>query len=675
MKILIVDDNKDARQVLRYMAERYGNTVIEAWNGMDALEKAGSFSPDLVISDVLMPVMDGFQFLRSMKQDAKLISIPFIFYSSSYKESQDIRLAMSLGADAYILKPLEPEELWSRITTLLEERSQKEPAIPSLADDDAEYLKQYSNVIATKLEAQVKRLELTLEERQRAEKALSLSESRLRSLFEDSPISIWEEDFSEVKRRVDEAAAGGVCDWAVFFGSHERVAEFASLVKVIDINQATLRLFEYENKTGIIGSLQRVLDDGLLGAFRDELVALASGQMHFECETVNVAKSGKRIFLQLKLTVVPGSEANWSRVLVSHVDMTEYRNAERAMQESEAKYRGLVEQSSEGIILLDAGGALRDCNPFFERLVGEDKRRLLGRTINEPWFRRLLGEHLAEAEYLRAVEEWLAAIQDGRATSPKGPFETAIESPNGGSVILELTLFPISMGPSLMIGGIIRDITSQRMAADALCTSLREKELLLKEVHHRVKNNLQIICSLINLQLLDSGENAVAGRLLVDMESRVRSMSIVHETLYESDDFSHIDFSSYVRQLCDHLFSTYTVDPGQVKLDIVVKDISLSLDKAIPCGLLLNELVAFELSEVFSGTASGTLNIAMHKREDGLISLSISNAGGNAVTAVQDSGAHRAIGFALVDTLVEQLGGTLVRDENIGGGISILFPV
>ncbi len=675
MKILIVDDDRDARQVLRYMAERYGNTVIEAWNGMDALEKAGSFSPDLVISDVLMPVLDGFQFLRSMKQDATLSSIPFIFYSSSYKESQDIRLAMSLGADAYILKPVEPEALWSRIKTLLEDRSQKEPVTSLLADDDAEYLKQYSNVIATKLEAQVKRLELTLEERRRAEKALSLSESRLRSLFEDSPISIWEEDFSEVKRRIDEAAAGGICDWAVFFGSRERIAEFAALVKVIDINQATLRLFEYENKTGIIGSLQRVLGDGLLGAFRDELVALASGQTHFECETVNITKSGKRIFVQLKLTVVPGSEASWSRVLISHVDMTEYRNAERAMQESEAKYRGLVEQSSEGIILLDGEGTLRDCNPFFERLVGDDKRQLLGRTIKEPWFRRLAGEQLADAEYLRAVENWRAAIQDGHPAFPAGPFETAIESVDGGPVIIELTLFPISMGPTLMIGGIIRDITSQRNAADALCTSLREKELLLKEVHHRVKNNLQIICSLINLQLLDSGEGGVADRLLIDMESRVRSMSIVHETLYESNDFSHIDFSDYVRQLCDHLFSTYTVDPSRVSLEIVVKDVSLSLDKAIPCGLLLNELVAYELSKVFSGTASGMLKIGMQKRDDGLISLTIRNDGGTIITPVQDTGARRAIGFALVDTLVEQLGGSLVRDGKDGGEISVLFPV
>lgn len=674
MKILVVDDSKDDRQVLRYMTERYGHTAIEAWNGEDALEKVKRFSPDLVISDVLMPSMDGFQFLRALKQDARLSSIPFVFYSSSYKENQDIRLAMSLGADAYILKPVEPELLWGKIEALLNERVKSGPVISPLADDDAEYLKQYSNVMATKLEAQVRRLELTLEERRRAEIALSLSESRLRSLFEDSPISIWEEDFSDVKRRVDEAMASGVSDWAVFFGSRERVAEFVSLVRVIDVNRATLRLFEYGEKSEIIGSLERVSDDRLLGAFRDEIVALASGQTHFECETMNITKTGRRIFVQLRLTIVPGFEESWSRILVSHVDMTEYRNAERALRESEAKYRGLVEQSSEGIILLDDEGALKDCNAFFERLVGEVKRGLLGRKAFEPWFRRLVGEVLPETKYLRIVETWKAALRDYLPAWPEGPFETVVESVTGDRIIIELTLFPILMGSTFMVGGIIRDITSQRKAADALGTSLREKEVLLKEVHHRVKNNLQIICSLINLQVIDANENGRVDHSLRDMESRVRSMSIVHEILYESDEFSHIDFSRYIRQLSDYLFTTYNIDPGRVRLEIVVKDIVLPLDKAIPCGLLINELLVHKLSLVDEDDLSSTVMIGMHMREDGLISLTVSDDTGDDQKPLQDDGSHRSIGLMLVDSLVEQLGGEWVKGENYGARISVLFP-
>ena len=105
MRILIVDDLSDARQVLRYMVEKTGNEAIEAENGLEGLRIAKSSPPDLIISDALMPVMDGFKFLRAIKQEPELRSIPFVFYSSAYKEDQDVRLAMSLGANAYLFKP------------------------------------------------------------------------------------------------------------------------------------------------------------------------------------------------------------------------------------------------------------------------------------------------------------------------------------------------------------------------------------------------------------------------------------------------------------------------------------------------------------------------------------------------------------------------------------------
>ena len=185
MKILIVDDNRDDRTVLRYMVERNGHEALEAEDGFIALKKAKDSAPDLIISDALMPVMDGFQFLRAVKQDSNLRSIPFVFYSSSYKEYQDVRLAMSLGADAYIIKPVEPVELWRKIQSLLgAEKTEKVPPVP-LIKEDAEYLKRYSEVVATKLEDKVRELERTLAERNRAEEAHRESERRYRDIFDN----------------------------------------------------------------------------------------------------------------------------------------------------------------------------------------------------------------------------------------------------------------------------------------------------------------------------------------------------------------------------------------------------------------------------------------------------------------------------------------------------------
>ncbi len=184
MRILIVDDMPDARQLLRYMVERTGNEAIEAENGLEALRIAKNSPPDLIISDALMPVMDGFKFLRAIKQEPDLCSIPFVFYSSAYKEDQDVRLAMSLGANAYLFKPMEPIELWEEIQGILEKAKQNSQYSTELIKEDAEYLRRYSEVVATKLEEKVLELEKTLEERNRAKEHLAYLNQRLESLVE-----------------------------------------------------------------------------------------------------------------------------------------------------------------------------------------------------------------------------------------------------------------------------------------------------------------------------------------------------------------------------------------------------------------------------------------------------------------------------------------------------------
>lgn len=167
MKILVVDDNNDDRKVLRYVLEAHGHEVIEAVNGVEGLQATSAYGFDLVLSDVMMPVMDGFQFLRNLRVSS---SVPFIFYSAVYDSSNDMQLATSLGVNGYIIKPKSPIELMEEIERIVcAEQKEKSGVI----EGDAQYLKRYSQVVVSKLEEKVRALEEALAERKKMEQRLS----------------------------------------------------------------------------------------------------------------------------------------------------------------------------------------------------------------------------------------------------------------------------------------------------------------------------------------------------------------------------------------------------------------------------------------------------------------------------------------------------------------------
>ncbi len=206
------------------------------------------------------------------------------------------------------------------------------------------------------------------------------------------------------------------------------------------------------------------------------------------------------------------------------------------------------------------------------------------------------------------------------------------------------------------------NISRQKEAEDKLVASLREKELLLKEVHHRVKNNLQVISSLLNLQAgeLDNPDTA---RLFRESQGRVRSMALIHEQLYRSNDLARIDFSKYVQDLVRHLEQGLGSEATPVRFHLVIEPLPLSLDLAIPCGMIVNELVSNAQKHAFPNSHSGEIRIEFARQADGY-SLTVAD---NGVGIQQDMAlaGSPSLGLKVVQALTRQIRGELdVRHED-----------
>jgi PAS domain S-box-containing protein len=171
------------------------------------------------------------------------------------------------------------------------------------------------------------------------------------------------------------------------------------------------------------------------------------------------------------------------------------------------------------------------------------------------------------------------------------------------------------------------DITERKEMEEAVHASLREKETLLREIHHRVKNNMQVISSLFNLQAGYIADED-ARRMLKEGQLRIRSMALIHEKLYQARDLSKIEFASYIQSLTVHLFQFFNIDPGQVRLESDLEDVRLDINTAVPCGLLVSELVSNALKHAFPDGRKGTVRIRLKREKDGLLKLMVADDGG-----------------------------------------------
>ena len=215
--------------------------------------------------------------------------------------------------------------------------------------------------------------------------------------------------------------------------------------------------------------------------------------------------------------------------------------------------------------------------------------------------------------------------------------------------------------------------TALRESEERARASLTEKEVLLKEVHHRVKNNLQLISSLLNLQAAKSPD-APGVEMLHDSRNRVKAMALIHDKLYRSGDFANIDFGDYARGLVADLFHSYKTDPTAVSSHVDIDDVKLTVETAMPCGLIINELIANALEHGFPDGRSGEVRIQLHAVDDQTALLTVRDTGVGFPEEL-DFRQTESLGMQLVTTLTDQIGGAIELDRSGGTAFRIRFPV
>jgi PAS domain S-box-containing protein len=374
-------------------------------------------------------------------------------------------------------------------------------------------------------------------------------------------------------------------------------------------------------------------------------------------ETDLLDRNGERVCNEIYLSPVRDGKGRVVEVFGIGHEVTAERVAEAQVREQAAKLNAIFESSADVMIWsVDRNLNITACNKFFAQ-VG---KQVFGKDMH---VHGNIRESFRDISSPELDAEWSSLYVSCFAGKPQHR-ETHIQMENGAEMWLELFMSPIHTdGKVNGVSCLAHDITDKKRTEREMMESLREKEVLLKEVHHRVKNNLQIISSIFNLQRDHVEGDPQALELLLESRNRIHSMSFIHESLYQTKNFSQVDFAQYIEGLCRNLVLSYALN-GKVRLHTELEHIMLDLDKAIPCGLILNELISNALKHAFPNNAEGVITIGL--AESGHTVRITLGDNGCGFPKQYDHARDKGLGMELVEMLIEQLDGKVERSRTPG---------
>ena len=424
--------------------------------------------------------------------------------------------------------------------------------------------------------------------------------------------------------------------------------------RVVDLNPSAVEFCNMASSDIVGKPLGKVLP-----ALRStmELLSQSSDGGAPDREIEMVDDQGKSYF-NLHISPLYGRGDQLMGRVINLFDVTEKRRTEEALARTEFANRALLEAIPDLIIRLRRDGTLLDLilPTSFELTVTQDQVENMS-VYDIP---NLLKHHLSA----NVIDEGIAKLK--QAIYERKPQVFDFEA-----LLDDMTRYfearIVRSGENEVIV-IVRDTTDRRQAEEA-----REKEMMLMETHHRVKNNLQVVSSLLYLQSRDIRDKKIL-QMFRDSQDRVRTMALIHEMLYQSAGLKGVDFAEYIRNLANSLIGSYSHSSGTISLDVNAQPVVLGIEKATPCGLIVNEIISNSLKHAFPDGANGEIRVILSGEitDKPAVSLTISD-NGVGLPAEVEPGSTKSLGLTVIKTLTDQLNGELEIDRSAGTGYTITF--
>ena len=425
------------------------------------------------------------------------------------------------------------------------------------------------------------------------------------------------------------------------------------------MNLQAERMFGYD-RAGLLGkSIDILVPDSLSrlqASDRPGAPQLGGGPKAAEFELFGRRKDGSGFPVDILLKSMNSDGA--TVVLCVVRDITMHKLAEE-------KFRGLLESAPDAMVIVNERGRIVLANKQTEKLFGYRPDDLLGQPLEVLIPERYRSPRPGHDQHYFTNSHVLPA---GTTQDLYGLREDATEFP------VEISQSPLDTAEGILFSTAIRDITEHKLADQRVAESLKEKEVLLREIHHRVKNNLAVISSLFYLQSTYTSDAAII-KILQECMDRVRSMALVHETLYESDSLAAVDFAEYALNLSKQLVNTYSMPGSQVQLKTDLQTVKMNLDVAVPCALILNEVMTNTLKHAYPpgyrAEACGEIRLALRREADGACVLEVSDFGVG-LPAGLDFDSTSSLGLRLIRSLTRQIDGNFVLRPNNPGTQALL---